>query len=163
MKKKSTIVIAIVIFIFALSVLWTKNNNWKVYQNRNYGYEINYPSFLKPKSYSESDTNLNFVSFEGNNKDYSPFSVEVQEQGLQKNVDIFRAKTEGHVVFNLIRNEDIILSGHSAKKIEYRFGSTEDDFKYTTHTFVDNGKYCYIISTNSQTSREILNTFKFIE
>lgn len=135
--------------------------SWIFYPNMTYGYELKYPKFLTPKEYI-NETYFDLVNFDGNKKDYIPFSVEVFQYRLEKSVEIFRSRIEEHIKVNLVENKSTTIDEFPAQIIKYASPNLKDDIK-TTHIFIDNGEYTYMISSNSSISDQILSTFKFIK
>ncbi len=136
--------------------------NWKTYRNEKYGYQIKYPESLIPKQITDNDTYLEFVTFakENGERDFL-YSIYIRETSLEREVNIFRSQIEGHILVNLIRNENTQINGYPATLLEYQAQDPQTG-PNNTYIIVNNGKYSFVISIVSDKADQILSTFKFL-
>lgn len=134
--------------------------DWKTYENIKYGYTVKYPPLLVPVE-TINDSYLSFLNFEG---DTTPetFSIYVRKSNLDNEIETIRAQTEGHILTTLTKTDYIKINGYDAIKLEYSPDQPEIGPKTTT-VAVNNGKYSYVINTNTEYHDLVLSTFKFIE
>ena len=167
-----TPVLFVILFLFisALFVFTYQNfqrtspplSSWQSYTNKEYGFMVSYPSTNIPKIIP-TDTSLFLINFKNKSSEKAIwFSIQVDQNILNKEVELVRSQTEGHIPVTLTKKSEITHLGFHGIRLEYK-PDNSDSGQPLTYIIVNNDIYSYTISSPSSDIDKVLSLFKFID
>ena len=148
-----------------LNVASVDTELWSHYINTTYGFTIKYPINLYPK-FVENSGYLWLTMFEeksGYEHLVNSFSVSVNQNSLEEEVNFQKQQVEGHILKKLSKEGEIRLEGYQAIRLDYVPTKYEDEQNPSSTVIINNGKYSYSLVANTQNIEQILSTFGFLE
>lgn len=142
--------------------------NWKIYENKKYGFSIGYPQDLLatenlnlPAEFDGLEVNFDSNKLYSNNQNPKNIylSVSKTDQDLKTIVNEQKSKIVGHVVSKINTELTLLVSGIKAIKITFDLNDNGD----RANVFLIKNGFLYSISADDKLINQILSTFKFLD
>jgi len=144
--------------------------NWKVYHDREYGYEIKYPQDwrLEKQTLMANLGHLNSILLQGNKKSSNlgedSLSIDIWNSSVYS-YDQLMEPPPGGIDPDSVKKEKTIIDSQPATELSYTLvGDASSGSQETKEVFVQKNQLLYKIKRgNSKTCDQVLSTFKFLD
>lgn len=135
--------------------------NWKIYQNKEFKYEVKYPpeiTFIEEKS----DIFIFQTNFLKKQTGYlNGFIITItKNDGLEDALTYWRWRVVGHISSKIDKETTLKVNNIEAVKLDYT--SLNDNQKYS-FIIIPKDSYNYVIQSSSDQITQILSTFRFLD